>query len=84
VNIISANLTRNAGGLTLKSAVKAYFPNTGLPLLHGRILSEEDMNAQATSWVNETFSRPIFSGETHVAMQGKLQVLDRPLPGRAA
>ncbi len=58
---------------------EGYFQILGLPLLHGRLLSEDDMNAQRhVMVVNETFSRQYFPGEDPIGHQVKLQVLDRP------
>ena len=58
---------------------EGYFQILGLPVLHGRLLSEDDMNAQRhVMVVNETFSRQYFPGEDPIGHQVKLQVLDRP------
>jgi len=58
---------------------EGYFQILGLPLLHGRLLSEDDMNAERhVMVVNETFSRQYFPGEDPIGHQVKLQVLDRP------
>lgn len=56
----------------------AYFQMLGLPLLRGRLFSEDDENAQRLVMVvNESFSRQYFPIEDPIGHKVKLEVLDR-------
>jgi putative ABC transport system permease protein len=55
-----------------------YFQILGLPLLRGRLFSEDDENAQRLVMVvNESFSRQYFPNEDPIGHKVKLEVLDR-------
>lgn len=57
---------------------EGYFQTLGLPLLHGRFFSEDDVNAaRYVMVVNQAFARQYFPGEDPVGHQVKLEVLDR-------
>ena len=57
---------------------EGYFQTLGLPLVHGRLFSENDVNgARFVMVVNQTFARQYFANEDPIGQKVKLQVLDR-------
>jgi putative ABC transport system permease protein len=62
-----------------------YFQTLGLPLLHGRLLSEDDVSAaRDVMVVNETFSRQYFPNEDPIGHKVKLDIFDKPYFAAAA
>ena len=56
-----------------------YFQTLGLPLLSGRLFSEDDVSAALDVMVvNEAFSRQYFPNENPLGHKVKLEVFDRP------
>jgi len=57
---------------------EGYFQILGLPFIHGRPFSEDDVNAKRhVMVVNESFSRQYFPNEDPIGNKVKLEVLDR-------
>jgi putative ABC transport system permease protein len=62
----------------LESVSEGYFRTLQLPLIRGRLLSEDDIAAMRNVMViNETFSRQFFRNEDAIGRKVKLQALDR-------
>src|SRR5580698_2593668 len=58
---------------------EGYFRTLGLPLLRGRLFSEDDVSAaRDVMVVNEAFSRQYFPNEDPLGHKVKLDVFDRP------
>jgi putative ABC transport system permease protein len=56
-----------------------YFQTLGLPLLHGRLFSRDDvLAARLVMVVNQAFVRQYFPNENPLSQRVKLEVLDRP------
>jgi predicted permease len=63
---------------TLESVSEDYFQMLGLPLIRGRLFSEDDVRAaHRVMVVNEAFVRQYFPGEEPLGHKVKMQVLDR-------
>ena len=61
---------------------EGYFQTLGVPLLHGRVFSEDDLNAaRQVMVVNQAFARQYFSNENPLGQRVKLEILDRPFLG---
>jgi putative ABC transport system permease protein len=61
---------------------EGYFQTLGVPLLHGRFFSEDDVSAaRFVMVVNQAFARQYFAGENPLGQRVKLDVLDRPFLG---
>ena len=64
---------------------EGYFRTLGLPLLRGRLFSEDDVSAaRDVMVVNEAFSRQYFPNEDPLGHKVKLDVFDRPYFAAAA
>jgi putative ABC transport system permease protein len=63
----------------IEECSEGYFPLLGLPLLRGRLFSENDIAAtRQVVVVNETFSRQYFPNEDPLGHKVKFQLLDLP------
>jgi putative ABC transport system permease protein len=59
-----------------------YFKTLGVPLLHGRIFSDDDvLAARLVMVVNQAFAHQYFPNENPLGQHVKLDVLDRPYLG---
>jgi putative ABC transport system permease protein len=62
-----------------------YFQTLGLPLLHGRFFSADDVSAaRDVMVVNEAFSRQYFPNEDPLGQKVKLDIFDKPYFAAAA
>jgi predicted permease len=63
---------------TLESVSEGYFQMLGLPLIRGRLLSEDDISAaRQVMVVNQAFVRQYFPAEDPLGRRVKMEVLDR-------
>jgi putative ABC transport system permease protein len=63
---------------TLESVSEGYFQMLGLPLIRGRLLSEDDVRAaRQVMVVNQAFVRQYFPAEDPLGRRVKMEVLDR-------
>lgn len=63
----------------LDQCSEGYFATLGLPLIRGRLFSEDDVEAvRDVVVVNETFSRQYFPNEDPLGHKVKFELLDRP------
>jgi putative ABC transport system permease protein len=63
----------------LELCTEGYFPTLGLQLLHGRLLSQNDVDSRRyVAVVNETLARKYFGAEDPIGQKIKFEVLDRP------
>jgi putative ABC transport system permease protein len=69
----------------LEMCSDGYFQTLGLPLLHGRLFSEDDVvAARDVMVVNEAFSRQYFANEDPLGHKVKLAIFDKPYFAAAA
>ena len=63
---------------TLESVSEGYFQMLGVPLIRGRLISEDDVSgARKVMVVNQAFVRQYFAGEEPIGRRVKMLVLDR-------
>jgi putative ABC transport system permease protein len=63
----------------IELCTEGYFETLELPLLKGRLLSENDIKlAKPVAIVNQTLARKYFGGEDPIGKKIKFQVFDRP------
>jgi putative ABC transport system permease protein len=62
-----------------ESVSEDYFQTLGVPLLRGRVFSEDDVNAaRYVMVINQAFSRQYFPNEDPLGRKVKLEALDQP------
>ena len=66
----------------LELCTEGYFPTLELQLLHGRLLSQNDVDSRRyVAVVNQTLARKYFGAEDPIGQTIKVEVLDRPFVG---